>query len=208
MEDQFVIAEDATDAGPSSGGVSSTGGKGGKGGKDAAVATGGASTGGASTGGASTGGAPADAGLDVPSVPDTAIACGVPTTAPGANCPPGCECPDATTCIIRCMGNESCRDKKLQCPPNRNCEVVCEGDKACEKADVKCAGAGSCNVICGGGACKALKSTCTNGPCTLSCLFGCESATLHCGSNSCDALCGVGPLPKVECGASCDCTSC
>lgn len=186
MEDQFVIAEDGVDAGP-------TGGKGGSG----------------ATGGANTGGAKPDTGHDAPIAPDTTVTCGVPAPNANATCPWGCECPDTKTCIIRCMGNESCRDDNIQCPLDRNCKVVCEGDKACEKAKIKCAGGGSCDVDCGDAACKELETTCATGPCTLSCPLGCEAAKLRCGTNSCDAICGpVGPLPTVECGASCDCSAC
>jgi hypothetical protein len=139
---------------------------------------------------------------------ETQSTCGI-SGAMASTCPPGCECPDATTCLLRCKGKDGCKEKSIGCPPGMNCEVRCEGDDTCAKARVDCTGSAACNVVCGeSGACKDLKVVCAEGPCSVQCPAGCDHATVECGTNACTTTCGAGPKPNVKCGPSCSCSPC
>jgi hypothetical protein len=108
----------------------------------------------------------------------------------GDDCKDGVDCAQATTCEVRCVGAQSCRDRGVDCGTAAVCTVTCTGTEACRHGtvesvecrasvcDVTCAGStacedgvdvdsGACWAHCCGGGCQGGTDTCeTDAVCT------------------------------------------
>lgn len=137
--------------------------------------------------------------------------CGAQPSPPGGTCPMACTggCSNGV-CIIDCNASSACSGAQIVCPPGFDCQVLCGGTGSCSNASVACPERYACDVVCGG-SCTNLNLACDTGVCSLSCGAGavCSGATVGCGDSSCAASCnGSSIFPSVNCGPSCDCTTC
>lgn len=133
---------------------------------------------------------PAPTGVDSP-CPDPCDTCenGVCTVdCSKSNCKQPVVCPDDYECVMVCDGVDACDGSGLQCPPDLACAVVCRGgNDACGDFDLMC-GAASCSIECGDD--------------------NCSGAVVHCGAGACTGTCEGANPATVDCGDSCDCTTC
>ncbi|MFO0619259.1 MAG: hypothetical protein U0414_42115 [Polyangiaceae bacterium] len=140
-----------------------------------------------------------------------AFQCGAQPTPPGGACPMACTggCANGV-CIIDCNAAGACSGASIVCPAGFDCQVLCGGANSCANATVACPGRYACDVVCSSG-CTNLALGCDTGVCSLSCGNGtaCSGTTVGCGASTCAASCnGSSVFPTVNCGASCDCTTC
>lgn len=132
----------------------------------------------------------------------------------GSGCPAVCNggCAGGT-CTIQCP-SDGCKSTNISCPAGFDCHVECQDLHSCRDSTIDCPPDHACEVTCGGGVpehgCENTVVTCTNGPCSLTCVGPddpCKGTKVTCGTNACDITCD-GNKPAVTCGESCRCDGC
>jgi hypothetical protein len=108
----------------------------------------------------------------------------------GDDCKDGVDCAQATTCEVRCIGAQSCKDRGVDCGSAAVCTVLCTGVEACRHGtfeSVECR-ASSCDVTCSGAtACEDGVDADDGGACWAHCCGGgCQRGTDTCET---DAVC-------------------
>ena len=140
--------------------------------------------------------------------------CAEPSSPPGGNCPAVCDVCDQGVCTIFCNEGGECDFASITCPPDFNCRVACTQPGSCFTATIQCPPSHDCAIECThADACEQATISCGTGLCSIFCADfndSCRETNLRCGDKACTATCEPGndDPPVVDCGPSCDCTTC
>lgn len=112
----------------------------------------------------------------------------------------GWEPGNAGECVRKCDMQGECMNQMLDCPAGFDCLVQCSAQDACASTIVNCPAGHACTLSCSGqdGCTSATFECSVDGPCNLKCDNSsgvCQFLAMHCGNNSCRAVCNGSPKP-------------